>query len=268
MTKCDLVIVNYASAASTFEAVESVKTNLGSNLGRIIIVENGTGEGQVFRDAGYETVEFNENRGFAAGVNAGVSHSVSEFFLILNPDAVLLEGPWQELLAHDPTMIGAVGPRVISKDGGIQPSIYGEPKPNGVLLELLGAQRSVRKAGFRRSMPAFRCEAIGLQGSCLLITREAWNAVGPFDEDFFLYHEEIDWCLRARDKGYRNIYDPSVSIVHAGGLDVPPGRETVYYRGAVRLVQKRYGAEAGDDLRRRLRVIARLKGMKELMESL
>lgn len=230
----DLVIVNYNSAAKTLRAIASARSE-HENIGRIIVVENGTGEADAFRD--YETVVFETNRGFAAGVNAGMGASDRDV-LLLNPDTWLLEGPWKAFFEMPPR-VAVKGPRILSPDGSVQASIYGEPSAVGVILEFCGVQRMVRRLGIRRRMPDRVTDVPVVQGSALLISRAAWNDVGPFDEEFFLYHEEADWCLRARDKGYRVLYDPSVSIVHEGGVDVPRGREDVYYRGAMRLIKKR-----------------------------
>lgn len=261
--KCDLVVVNHGTYAAALTAIKSVQRSIGKNLGEIIVIENGTGEGAHFKSC--RLIEFPENRGYAAGVNAGVGLSAklgkAELICVINPDLVFVDGPWSALLESHHARIAAIGPRILARDGSIQASIYGEPRPMGPVIELLGINRIAGRAGIRRKMPETRVEVPSLQGSCLFISHGAWEKVGPFDDEFFLYHEETDWCLRARDMGLVNIYDPSVSIIHDGGLDVPLGRESVYFRGAVKLAEKRHGAVPAEKLKRRLRLVARIKGM-------
>jgi N-acetylglucosaminyl-diphospho-decaprenol L-rhamnosyltransferase len=255
---CDLIVVNFGSADESLNAIRSVRHHLRPMLGRVIVVENGTGEGGRFQSAGCEVIDFGENRGFAAAVNAGFEKSLrarnpARQVMILNPDAYLIDGPWLRFVSWIVPPVAACGPCVYSPDGTIQASIYGEPDPVRALLEALGMQRLAKRCGVRRKMPFVRTEAASVQGSCIVFSTEAWKVVGPFDPMFFLYHEETDWCLRARDRGYEVMYDPSVGIVHAGGVEVPPGREATYYSGLARLVAKRRGALEGGAFRARLR---------------
>lgn len=262
----DLVLVNYRSAAEARDAIRSARHELHPILRRVLVIENGSGEAAGFAGAGAEVVALRDNLGFAAAVNIGMDLSLqvdssgrrAGAALILNPDATLDPGPWLAAVGALAPDVAAIGPAVRSPDGVLQASVYGEPRATRMILEPLGVQRLLRLAGFRRPMPAVRSEVEAAQGSCLLVNHRAWIEVGPFDERFFLYHEEVDWCLRARDAGYQVLYEPSVSITHAGGVDVPPGRELVYYRGAVRLVENRRGPVEASRLRARLRRAALL----------
>jgi GT2 family glycosyltransferase len=254
---CDLVIVNFGSADEALNAIRSVRHHLRPMLGRVIVVENGTGEADRFRSAGCEVIAFGENRGFAAAVNAGIEKSLrsrnpARQVMILNPDAYLVDGPWLRFISWILPPVAAGGPRVYSPDGAVQSSIYGEPDPRRALFEAVGVQRLARRLGIRREMPIDRAEVDAVQGSCIIFSTHAWKDVGPFDENFFVYHEETDWCLRARDRGYEIVYDPSVGIVHSGGIEVPPGRESIYYAGLARLVTKRRGEAEGGRFRSRL----------------
>lgn len=262
----DLVLVNHRSAAEARDAIRAARHELHPILRRVIVVENGSGEAGSFEGTGAEVVVLAENVGFAAGVNIGMARSLradssgrrAGASLLLNPDATLDPGPWLAAVGALAPDVAALGPSVRTPDGVLQASIYGEPRSSRMVLEPLGVQRLLRLAGFRRSMPAVRSEVEAAQGSCLLVNHRAWVEVGPFDEGFFLYHEEVDWCLRARDAGFHVLYEPSVSITHAGGVDVPPGRELVYYRGALRLVENRRGPVEAARFRTSLRRAALL----------
>lgn len=258
-----LVVVNHASASDALVAINSARHALEGILSRVIVVENGTGEAAQFRERGLDVIDLGENRGFAAGVNAGVEwlwHGLPaiESALILNPDAYLLDGPWLAWTANPGGRIAAKGPCILTGAGDVQSSCYREPDPDRMVLEAMGVHRLAGRFGWRRRMPPRRAEAASVQGSCMMLTRAAWKEVGAFDEGFFLYHEETDWCLRARDRGFEVIYDPSVSVIHEKGECVPAGREMVYYRSTVRLIEKRQGRNAAERLRARLRRAARL----------
>lgn len=265
----DLVVVNYHSAAEARHAIRSARHELHPALNRIIVVENGSGEAALFEGSGAEVLVFEENRGFAAGVNAGLARSLdpphgarkSGATLILNPDAWLESGSWLAAIGALSPDVAAIGPAVVSPDGTMQSSVYSEPRPSRVLMESLGVQRFARLLGIRRIMPGTRTEVDAVQGSCILINHRAWRMIGAFDENYFLYHEELDWCLRARDAGFTVLYEPSVSAMHGGGVDVPAGRELVYYRGALRLIEKRRGSDEAARLRRHLRRSALLGAM-------
>jgi hypothetical protein len=261
-----LVLVNHGTAESSLNAIRSARHHLLPILERIVVVENGTGERERFMNRGYETIDFPVNRGFAVAVNAAMERLRKgvrrpKRALLLNPDAWLLDGPWISFFSWMVSTVGAAGPAILSPGGRRQASSYSTPGRHGPILELLGAHRLVRSLGIERSMPDVRTEVEALQGSCLAISMEAWKEVGFFDESFFLYHEETDWCLRARDRGYLIVYDPSVKAMHEGGVDLPAGRETFYYRSLLRLVEKRSGAPAADLMRRRLLAASRLAAL-------
>ncbi len=266
--QCDLVIINHGSCREALTAIRSARHHLGPALADICVVENGTGEADQFRthrDAGrrINLIEYRENRGFASGVNAGVGWSLERSrhrrpVLVMNPDAYLVDGRWASFVTWVVGNVGIAAPRVLTPGGDVQASVYGEPAEHGPWMEALGIQRWVKSLGISRTMPDHRTDVVAVQGSCFMISPRAWKEVGPFDERFFLYHEEVDWCLRARARGFVNIYDPTVSIVHAGGVDVPPGREVLYYTGAVTLIRKHCGEAAAVRLAARLKVASRL----------
>jgi GT2 family glycosyltransferase len=165
------------------------------------------------------------NLGFAAGVNIAARHARNPFLLLLNPDTVV-EGPLlvvlEEYLASHPDT-AVVGPRVVNGDGSIQPSARAFPG----FSTLLGG----RSAWFTRQYPDnpwARRNLLGLtaraplrvdwlSGSCLMTRRDVFERLGGFDESFFLYWEDADYCRRVSDLGLHRTYLPSVSVRHFGG---------------------------------------------------
>jgi GT2 family glycosyltransferase len=165
------------------------------------------------------------NEGFAAGVNAAARASSAPFILLLNPDAVV-ESPVMAELERwltDHPETGVVGPRVLNEDGSIQASARRFP---GVSTAF-GGRSTWMTARFpgnwlsRRNLPAR--DAVGpvevdwVAGSCLMTRRQLFEALGGFDESFFLYWEDADYCCRAASLGWRTVYLPTVAVRHAGG---------------------------------------------------
>lgn len=195
----------------------------------IIVVDNNS------RDASADMVERDfpavklirsaVNLGFAAANNLGFQEAGGEFVLLLNPDALLEAGALQQALRHmaaDPG-IGMGGGMLLDKHGTKQPSARKYPSLLNELLVLSGlAARFPRSRFFGRfdrtwdesGRPA---PVDWVPGAFALIRRAALDAVGGFDERFFLYYEEVDLCLRLSRQGWSVWYWPDVVIRHWGG---------------------------------------------------
>lgn len=167
-----------------------------------------------------------ENPGFGAGINRGVRETRATHLLFINPDA-LVEGPIvdeliAELARHDD--VAVVGPLVRDADGSIQASARRFP---GVSTVIGG-----RSTWLTRVLPRNRWTSRNLltgpdvreplvvdwvSGACMLMRRDAFDAVGGFDEGYFLYWEDADLCHRLRDAGWRTVYHPGVAVRHVAG---------------------------------------------------
>jgi GT2 family glycosyltransferase len=165
------------------------------------------------------------NRGFAAGINAAARTARNPFLLVLNPDTVV-EGPVIAVLedfldSHPDT--GVVGPRVLNADGSVQPSARAFPG----FSTLLGGRsawltrRYPNNPWARRNLPGRDATAPlrvdWLSGSCFMTRRAVFDQLGGFDEGFFLYWEDADYCRRVAALGLRRTYVPTVSVRHFGG---------------------------------------------------
>jgi N-acetylglucosaminyl-diphospho-decaprenol L-rhamnosyltransferase len=165
------------------------------------------------------------NSGFAAGVNLAARHSRAPFLLCLNPDAELL-GPvprvLEEWLVAHPA-VGVAGPRVLEADGTVQLSARRFP---GVST-LFGGRSTwltrrfpnnwftARNVSGRGAIEPLAVDWVA--GSCLMTPRDVFVRLGGFDEGFFLYWEDADYCRRAAVAGFRSMYLPAVDVRHAAG---------------------------------------------------
>ncbi len=200
-------------------------------------------------------VEWNENRGFGTAINEAARQASGDAFLVLNADAEVPAGSF----AHVATALGnnagasAVGFRQTDDRGRWQLTIG---PPPSLALDLLrrfvqrrldrgdeGLARLLDRA-FGRSRPV-----PWVAGSALLVSRAAFERVGGFDERYFLYFEDVDFCLRLRATGGRVVYDPRVTIVHARGASAAqnPASARLAYRLSQRLFWRTHrGAFVGD----------------------
>jgi GT2 family glycosyltransferase len=163
-----------------------------------------------------------DNVGFAAGVNRLVEAAPqSADVLLLNPDARLLAPltPLVQALYADPRA-GAVAPLTHSKRQASWDVAHRRPRLVSSLVEYAGYAARMRRWAWsgRYPQPPQRCD--WASGSCLLVRRTAWEDVGPFDEQFWLYGEEVDWSLRAQKRGWHVRLVAAELVGHDAGATV------------------------------------------------
>ncbi len=210
-----------------------------------------------------------ENRGLAAGWNTGIRGARGSYFLILNADAWVVEDAVERLasFADEHPDAALVGPRLLNEDGTLQRSVRGFP----TLWRLATEYFFLRKLAPRsRVLNAFyaggfghdrAAEAEWVMGACMLARREAVDAVGLLDEDFFLFSEETDWCYRFRLAGWNVYFDPGAEVVHVGGASHGGRMFTENLRGHLRFMAKHRGAREAERARRLLLAALRLRGL-------
>ncbi|WP_448614617.1 glycosyltransferase [Modestobacter sp. URMC 112] len=159
-----------------------------------------------------------ENLGFARAVNM-LGRGVTTDLLLLNPDAVVLESlmPLVDTLSAAPR-VAAVGPW--TSDFGLRPwdVAHRSINPLRAAVSASGYSARLRWLPISDLYPHSPAGAVGyVTGSCLLISSEAWADVGPFDERFFLYSEEVDWARRAAKRGWELRVHPAVLVSHQSG---------------------------------------------------
>ena len=166
-----------------------------------------------------------DNPGYGGAMNAGVAQlpPTVRWFLLSNPDVVLSAGAIDLLVGvgESDDRIGAVGPAVLNDDGTVYPSARAVPSLRTGVGHALFVNLWQSNPWTRR----YRQDAIGesgrrdagwLSGSCLLVRRSAFEAVGGFDEGYFMYFEDVDLGYRLGRAGWRNVYEPAVSVLHLG----------------------------------------------------
>ena len=168
-----------------------------------------------------------ENRGFGAGCNLGAQNSSGDVLLFLNPDAMLGSGALESLAERaleSPSPI--VGPELQSADGSVLHVVRRRRTiPMEIGSAIPGLQRFLPDSA-KRDIPSEDPvyseggEVSYLQGACMAIDRGVFDRLGGFDERFFLYFEEEDLCLRAKQIGSPSVYEPAAKVTHLWGTSI------------------------------------------------
>lgn len=209
------------------------------------------------------------NAGMGGGNNAGMRVASGRYFLLLNSDAWLTDGSLERLVAfadeHRDAAI--VGPRLRNPDGSLQRSVRAFPTRWRLATEYFFVRKlapgstllnPLYVGGFdhRKSR-----EVDWLSGACLLVRREAADAVGLFDEAFFMFSEETDWCYRFHRAGWKVVFCAEAEAVHVGGATHGGALYRENLRGHLRFVAKHSGPVEAERVRRMLVRALRLRSL-------
>ena len=260
-----VVVVTYNAMPYLERCLESV-----AGLERIV-VDHGSTDGtlELVRERFPDALLLEaENRGLAAGWNAGFRVASGRYVLLLNADAWVVGDSVTRLVefADRHPEAAVVGPRLRNVDGSLQRSVRGFPTLWRLATEYLFLRKLAPRS---RLLNAFYAgdfdhdevrEAEFVMGACLLVRREAADAVGLLDESFFLFNEETDWCYRFRAAGWKVMFFPGAEAVHVGGASHGGRMFTENVRSHLRFLTKHRGAAEAERARRLLLLALRLRG--------
>lgn len=224
-----VVIVTYNSADVIGALLGTLDAAMGDLACEIVVVDNGSGDGTAELVEGLVeghtgtslpiTVVRQGNRGYSAGINAAVaalSHTTA--VLILNPDTRLAESSvramWQALEAD---AVGIVVPKILDEQQQLAHSLRRTPTLGRALG--LGFTGLSALSEYVTSPAAYQRGHIvdWATGAVMLVRREVHDALGGWDETYFLYSEETDFCFRARERGWATWFEPQAVATHQGG---------------------------------------------------
>jgi len=217
----DIIIVTYNSARVIVDLLDSLPAALDDLTADIVVVDNGSTDGTVelLEHRGDCRLVRSANVGYAAGINRGVREAAgASAILILNPDTRLLERSVPPLVAA--LLVpgtGIVAPQIRSAEGTLELSLRRKP----TILRALGLTRTgvaaLSEYVSETDAYSYPHAVDWALGAALLMSRECFDALGGWDESYFLYSEETDLSLRARDQGILTRYEPRSVVVHIGG---------------------------------------------------
>lgn len=231
-------VINFRTGAMTIRCVRSVlDTRDGLDL-RVCVVDNRSGDGSADEIADWiatlppdeqervALVRSATNSGFSGGHNQGIAAAEAAYHLLLNSDAVLRPGALRCLLAAaeaDPRA-GLLAPRLENEDGTPQVSCFRLPTPWSELIRGAGSgpvTRLLARHEVALGLDPEPDEIGWVSFACVLLRREMTRTLGPMDEGYFLYSEDMDYCRRARRAGWTIRYVPEARVVHFRGGSAP-----------------------------------------------
>ncbi|HEV3041609.1 MAG TPA: glycosyltransferase family 2 protein [Candidatus Angelobacter sp.] len=238
-----IIIVNYNTCGMLRDCLASLRATEGSRC-ELIVVDNASIDGSaemVEREFPEVVLVRNrQNAGFAKANNQGMKLAKRKYLLLLNSDTVVRAGALEAMADYidSHAEAGAVTCKLLNVDGTIQASISNRPGPVLLFFRLLGVSRLISGDQLRRwllrtcgfvlgktirsyltpySVHTGPMETENISGACMMLRREAMEQVGLLDETFFMYFEDMDYCVRLQNAGWKMYYLPQGEIIHLGG---------------------------------------------------
>ena len=205
-------------------------------------------------------VASDKNLGYAGGNNAGIDEATGRCLLILNPDTQIVSDAPTRMLAYldSHPHVGAVGPQLRYADGSLQSSrrrfpTLGTAFFESTLLHQWFPNNRQARHYHMVDQPADQPQPVDwVVGAALMVRKKVWDEVGPFDEAYFMYFEELDWCRRCRQVGWEVRYLPEAVVVHHEGKSseqVVAERTIRFQRSKIRYFAKYFGPTTATALR-------------------
>lgn len=254
-TGVNIVIVNWNTGrllGLCLQALRDLPAAERELIGKIIVVDNNSGDDSVARakEVGNEEqfVELKENVGFARGNNIGAKEIVNDgHVFLLNPDTEVRPGAIQTLakVLQERSDVGIVGCKLVNPDGSLQRSVRPFPRFIDFVFYMLKLGRVVQgrqEAQWDYDTPGYVDQVMG---AVFFVRREVWDQLEGLDTGFFTLFEEVDFCRRARDAGWRTYFTPAGEVMHVKAASfsqlVGWKKSRPWLKSSLRYVRKHFG---------------------------
>lgn len=228
-----IIIVNWNARELLKKCLNSIYKNVKDIIFEIIIVDNNSSDGScnMLRDEyknkdRFKLIENKDNKGFAGANNQAVKIAKGKAILLLNPDTIInedvIDRTYEYLISKE--NLGIAGCKVLNPDGTLQLACRRmAPRPKDAFFKLFGISKLFKK---NKNLTRYNLTHVSedefldvdsVSGCFLMIKREVIDKIGLLDETFFMYGEEMDWCMRAKKAGYIVRYCPVGTIIHYKG---------------------------------------------------
>ncbi|MDP2182305.1 MAG: glycosyltransferase family 2 protein [Actinomycetota bacterium] len=234
-----VILVNFHSLNALRSCVGPLRRFFAGRDVEYVLVDNSPGDGSAeFYEASVpngKRVVPGKNVGFAAAVNLGFAASSNQLVLLVNPDIESIQGTPESVarIFEEDDKVAAVGVRFENPDGSLQYSCKRTPTPLRIAYENLAMSGRFPHVGRFREYRMLDDDYSAVMivhsvcGGFLFVDRDAFERLGPFDERFFVYYEEVDWMERARAAGYATVFTPEVVVTHRAGTSSEGAEEDV-----------------------------------------
>ncbi len=228
MVDLSIIIVSWNVADLLAACLDSILHSPSIVHTEIIVVDSASSDGTPARTrANYpqiQLIEQTENLGFVRCNNIGLNAAQGRFLMLLNPDTEIIGDALARMCSYldDHPDVGIVGPHTLNTDGTTQSTRRRFPTLAIGFLESTWLQPyappSILDHYYVNDQPDSGVYDVDwVQGSAMLVRREVYEQIGGLDEGFRMYSEELDWCKRAKDAGWRVVYLGTAHIIHHGG---------------------------------------------------
>jgi len=217
-----IIIVNWNTRDLLVECLDSIYSYPPDAGFDIWVVDNASNDGspEAVREAFPQVnlIQNQDNAGFGRANNQAAAQAAGRYLLLLNPDTAIHSGALNSLIQYleGQPEVGAVGPRLLNTDGSPQVSAFPAPTLTRETWRLFHLDRLSPRSSYPRAFFSTRKtqEVDTLMGACILLRREVIDRIGLFDEQFFVYSEEVDLCLRIRRAGWQVHWLPTAQVTH------------------------------------------------------
>ena len=226
MIDLSIIIISYNTKKLTLDCIKSVAEEGSKIKKEIIVVDNGSTDGSVDAIRNFQfpisnfqlrLIENEENLGFSRANNQGIKVAKGKYILLLNSDTKVKRGAIGKLVkfAKKTPNVGVVSARLLNADGTLQGSCFYFPTIKNAILEYWFGKKGL----FDKYAPKGRkpVEVEASVAAAFLITPEALKEVGPLDERYFFYMEDIDYCRKVWRAGLKVYYLPEAAVYHYHG---------------------------------------------------
>ncbi|MBR2899579.1 MAG: glycosyltransferase [Fibrobacter sp.] len=230
MPSCSIIIVAYNSCDFLPACLKSVRDACEGVESQIIVLDNGSSEPilpeikKFFPEVLW--LDSKENLGFGKGCNLAEKQATKPYLFFINPDTIISKNAFHEMLQfmEEHPDAGTVGCHILNKDGSLQwacrrsfPTIVSAVSKTIGLAALFPKNKTLASYNMTYADPDEMTEVDAISGSFFCMRRDLYEKLGGFDEDFFMYGEDLDLCFRAKVAGCKNYYTPSTNILHFKG---------------------------------------------------
>jgi GT2 family glycosyltransferase len=229
-TTLSIIIVNYNAGHYLEKCLKSVYAETKQIPFDIWVVDNNSKDESVSMVRRYfppvKLIENKENPGFARANNQAITKSVGDYILLLNPDTLIQKNAIEKTVKFmdEHPQTGIAGCKVLNEDGTLQLACRRSiPTPGVAFFRLTGLSKlfpnskGMAKYNLTYLNPDQANEVDAVSGAFLMIRRTVVDNIGTLDEQFFMYGEELDWCLRTKKAGWNVMYYPDAKIIHYKG---------------------------------------------------
>lgn len=222
----DIIVVNWNAGQQLRTCVDSIARYGAGWVRQTIVVDNGSVDGSddsIEAVPGVTLIRTGANLGFAKGCNLGAQHTTAEYLLFLNPDAALYADTLPKVMAYmqapEHAAVGICGVQLLDEAGRVSRSCSCFPTVMGIAAHAAGLSRLFPRLGhFMAEWDHAQTRQVDqVIGAFFLVRRSVFEALGGFDERFFVYFEEVDFSCRAKQAGWSSVFLAEAQAFHAGG---------------------------------------------------